>query len=152
MAAPLTGFAADVEVEQVRALLLNRRPDLLDEDADTRGHDLFVSAVRGTASEVAAVVGANPADGPRRDAAIWCTTLGVASLIESSLFPEQQGGDGGRADDLRRRFEAALKKLGTLDDDTGIAAPAGPQGTFPDPTPYPDPARGPAPGWYGSTW
>lgn len=142
MADGLVGLAGDVLVDQVRALLLNRRPDLLDEDASPTEHALYIQSVRGIATEVTAVVGDSIAGG-KRDTAVWCITLGVAHLIEAALFPEQQLGEFARAEVLRRRYESVLALLGRQNDDSGVVPPLGPIGSFPPPMPYPDPATVP---------
>lgn len=137
----LTGLAAAVSVEQVRSLLLNRSPDLLDEDASETEHNLFLDSANGIATEVRAVVGDITPDTDLHRTAVWAVTLGVASLIEAALFPEQQLGDFARSEVLRRRYEAVLKLLGSANKDTGVVTQATSVGAFPDPVPYPDPAR-----------
>lgn len=147
---PLTGLAADVDVAQVRALLLNRSPNLLDEDASPTEHDLFVESANGIGTEVRAIVGDPAADSDLRAAAVWAVTLGAAHLIEAALFPEQQLGEFARAEVLRRRYESVLKLLGSANKDTGVVDRVASAGAFPDPVPYPDPARPAYAGnWFG---
>lgn len=139
MADGLEGIAGDVLIGQVRALLLNRSPDLLDEAASPTEHALYVESVRGIATEVTALVGASVSGG-KRDTAVWAVTLGAAYLIEAALFPEQQLGEFARAEILRRRYEAVLAMLQGQSDTTGVVPPPAPLGTFPPALPYPDPA------------
>lgn len=146
--ADLIGLAADLEVEEVRSLLLNRRPDLLDETASPAEHDMFVSVANGIATEVRAVVGDPAAGSNLRVTAVWAVCLGTAYMIEAALFPEQQLGEHARSEILKRRYDAVMKLLGSLNkDDDGSTVGAGvSRGEFPDPTSYPDPAR---PAYYG---
>jgi hypothetical protein len=140
---PLTGIAASVDRQRVLAQLLNRAPELLEDDPPN--HALFIENVRGVASEVIPVIGTDdPPAGPVRDMAVWCITLGVAAHLEAALFPEQQLGEDGRAEYLRRRY---LGVLADLRRQTGRIAP---MGAFPPAPPewWPEPAPGVRPGPY----
>lgn len=132
----LDGLAAEVEIEQVHALLLARTPAILDEESED--HALYESSVKGTTAEVVAVAGENP-DGAYRDLAVWAITVGVAAQLESALFPEQQLGDGSRAATLQKRYEGLLARLGAATQAVGtVPSIARPRGSFPDARPYPD--------------
>ncbi|RYZ31624.1 MAG: hypothetical protein EOP01_02985 [Propionibacteriaceae bacterium] len=120
-------LAAALKRDAVLAHLLARTPELLQrEDFEA----VYAAEVEGIAAEVIDIAG----DPELADAAsplrLRALSLGVASSIESSLFPEQQLGDSGRADQLRARFVAVLAQL---------------RGRYPD-----GPASNPAPTRYYS--
>jgi len=139
----LDGIAAAVSKDQVSALLLARAPQLL--DSETEESTLFEETVRGIATEVIPLAGANPDPGPRHDLAVWCITLGTAAQLEAALFPEQQGpGDLGRAAFLERRYLRALAQLQAIplgeNGEDGATPALGPVGDFPPAERFPDPA------------
>lgn len=104
----MTRLAASLNRDAVLVHLQARVPDVL------RREDfgaLYDAEIEGVASEVIAIAGdpdVDDVDSPLRRRAL---SLGVASSIESSLFPEQQLGDTTRADALQRRFVAVLALL-----------------------------------------
>lgn len=100
-------LAEAVTPERVQALLTGRTPGLL--EAPER-YGLFMSIVAGITTEVTNIVGPTPT-GWVRDSALWAITLGSASLIEESLFPEQQNGDATRAQQLQTRYLGVLADL-----------------------------------------
>lgn len=103
-----TRLAGTLDRNAVLVHLQARTPEIL------RRQDweaLFEAEADGVATEIAAVAGdplVDDLDSPLRRRAL---ALGVASSIESSLFPEQQLGEGGRASELRQRFLAVLAML-----------------------------------------
>lgn len=107
MAEPLRGLAAAVDTARIQSLLITRSPQILS-DPDTQ--HLLVEVLRGVASEVSLIVGPAPV-GAVLDLATWAVTLGVAASLEEALFPEQQGGDSGRAEQLQRRYLGVLADL-----------------------------------------
>lgn len=136
----LDGLAADVDPQQVHALLLARQPAILDEDSEE--HALFEAEVKGITTEVVAVTGDEPAAGPYRDLAVRAIEVGVAAQIEYALFPEQQLGDTSRGATLQARFERLLAQLGASADAGGALPTIGrPGGSFPAARAYPDPAE-----------
>lgn len=133
----LEGLAADVDIEQVHALLLARAPSILEPESPDAA--LFEASVNGIAAEVVAITGTNPT-GEYRKLAAWAITLGVAMQLESALFPEQQLGDGSRAANLQKRYEALLVRLASAKAAAGdVPGVARPVGSFPAARPYPDP-------------
>lgn len=131
----------EVDLTQVSALLLARAPQVL--DPDSADHGLYLALVAGIAAEVVAITGPEPTDAEYRALAVQTIAVGAAAQLEFALFPEQQLGDGARGQQLQARYEALLARLGAsphaAGDTPGTAVPA-PQGSFPDPLPYPDPA------------
>lgn len=133
----VTPLVEAVTTVAVEALLAERPPLGLDADSDRTA--LFAATVRGVAARVAPYVGTAPPAGLRRDLAIEAITVGVASRIEASLFPEQQGlGDQGRARVLALEFDSMLAQLRDLPadgldegDGTGVGNVPAPQGEFP---------------------
>lgn len=137
----LEGLAADVDIDQVHALLLARTPSIL--EPDSPDYALYEGSVRGVTTEVVAITGANPS-GTYRELAVWAITVGVAAQLESALFPEQQLGDSSRAATLQARYDTLLGRLASSKDAGGdIASVARPVGSFPAATAYPDPAEQP---------
>lgn len=136
----LEGLAAEVDIQQVHALLLARQPAIL--DADTEEYALLEAEIKGITTEVVAVTGAEPPEGPYRDLAVRAIEVGVAAQIEYALFPEQQLGDGSRGAMLTARYEALLARLGASADAAGTLPTIGrPVGSFPVARAYPDPAE-----------
>ncbi|MFW6776075.1 hypothetical protein ACOACO_17460 [Nocardioides sp. CPCC 205120] len=148
----VTGLASEVKRERIHSLLLARVPSILQE-----GHEhaaLLQEHLRSVTSEVVAVVGRNPAEGLLRDLAITAIAYGVAAEIEFALFPEQQLGEDARGRELRRRYDTFLTRLAAAaaaaapaDPDAPLTSPLSPTGSFPAPSPYPDPAE-PARRWW----
>lgn len=126
----LEGLAADVDVQQVHALLLARTAPLPEEGSEER--PLYEATVRQVTAEVVAVTGGEPQDA-YRGLALAAIALGVAAQLEFALFPEQQGlGTDGRGAALQRRYEALLVRLGTSAAAAGsIPTIAHPTGDFP---------------------
>lgn len=156
---PLSPLGSAVELEMIGSLMTARPPELTeDPDGDSDGDGrlelspLLEASVRGICAEVQPYVGsAKPDDvatAARWDLAVWAVTLGVASQLEASLFPEQQGlGDAGRAAILGARYREALARLagrlpGDVVSDGDSDRPPAPQGNFPLPLCYPDPLFG----------
>lgn len=130
----LEGLAADVNVQQVHALLLARTPSILEPTSDD--HSLYEAEVQGITTEVVAVAGPTPT-GAYRDLALRAITVGVAAQLEFGLFPEQQLGDTARGRMLQERYERLLGQLGGSDGAAGeIPAVARPIGDFPEPDGY----------------
>ncbi|WP_243061150.1 hypothetical protein [Nocardioides sp. SR21] len=135
----LDGIAADVDVQQVHALLLARQPAILDPTSEE--HELFASEVKGIATEVVAITGPSPT-GTFKDLAVRAIEVGVAAQIEYALFPEQQLGDGSRGAMLTARYEALLARLGAAANAAGeVPGVARPVGSFPTARRYPDPVE-----------
>lgn len=137
----LTGLAAEVDPDQVHALLLARSPALLDPESDE--HVLYEATVRQIVAEVIAITGPDPQDDEYRDLALATIALGVAAQLEFALFPEQQGlGDTGRGAALQARYEALLARLASSKLAAGeLPTIAHPVGNFPTALSYPDPAE-----------
>ncbi|MDI6911477.1 hypothetical protein [Nocardioides sp.] len=132
----LEGLAADVDVQQVHALLLARQPAILDPASEE--YALFESEVKGITTEVVAVTGAEPPAGAYRDLAVRTIEIGVAAQIEYALFPEQQLGDGSRGAILQARYERLLAQLGASSSAGGdVPTTPVPQGDFPPACPDP---------------
>ena len=117
-APPLGGLAALVTVEDVRQHLLGRSPQLLDDPTQA---GVLNSVLRGIAAEVQAITGPDPADPDVRALALWCISLGAAARIETSLFPEQQYGDQGRAQLLTASYLGVRAQLSAK---VGVSATA----------------------------
>lgn len=134
-------LSEDVTPTGVEAHLVGRPVGILIDSPENLA--LFESLVGGITTEVVPLVGEDPDPGPKRSMAVWAITIGTAAMIESSLWPEQQGpGDLGRANVLTAKYEALLAQLRSSFAPTeGAALANGPRGTFPDPCDYPDPAR-----------
>lgn len=139
----LSALAGEVKVAAVRSLLLARDPNVLNPD-EAETFIGFLEVLNGIATEVESIVGTNPATNVRK-LAVWAITVGVASSIESSLFPEQQiGGQDASASQLQIRYLSLLKRLGSLPgagSAEGALGILGPVGDFPSALAYPDPAR-----------
>lgn len=132
----LEGLAAEVDIDQVQALLLARAPSILQRDSEE--YALYEGTVNGITTEVVSITGPNPT-GEYRSLAAWTITLGVAAQLESALFPEQQLGDGSRSANLQRRYEALLARLaGSKAADGETPGVARPLGDFPGPEGYAD--------------
>lgn len=141
----LEGLAADVDIQQVHALLLARTPAIL--DAASEDHALYEAEVQSIAAEVVTVTGPTPT-GAYRDLALRTIAVGVAAQIELSLFPEQQMGDTARAVTLEARYEKLMARLGAAVSAAGeIPTVARPVGNFPPARAYPDAAE---PCWPGT--
>ncbi len=136
----LTGLAADVDVDQVHALLLARTPELLDPTSPE--HGLYEAEVNGITAEVVSITGPEP-QGDYRTLTLRAITVGVAAQIEYGLFPEQQGlGDTSRGAMLQKRYERLLEQLASAKAAAGdIPSIARPTGSFPPARPYPDAAE-----------
>lgn len=105
---PPGGLAALVTADDVAQHLLGRSPQLLTDPAQA---GLLAAVVKGIAAEVQAITGPDPADPGVRDLAVWCISLGAAARIETSLFPEQQYGDQGRAQLLTASYLGVRAQL-----------------------------------------
>jgi hypothetical protein len=119
--APLTGIAADIRLERLQALMINRPPDCL---TDETAGPLVAETLRGIAAEVTAVTGPTPT-GDVRELAVWAVVLGAAASLEAALFPEQLLGDGARAEVLQRRYLGVLADLRRVVATTGTGGSAG---------------------------
>lgn len=130
----LDGLAAEVDVQQVHALLLARTPAILDPASED--HGLYEAELQGITTEVVSVTGPTPT-GAYRDLALRTITVGVAAQLEFGLFPEQQLGDTARGRMLQERYESLLARLGAAGDAAGdVPGVARPVGDFPDPAGY----------------
>lgn len=127
---PPGGLAAAVTADDVRQHLLGRSPQLLEDPAQA---GLLEAVVRGIAAEVEAITGPDPVDPQVRALAPWCISLGAAARIETSLFPEQQYGEQGRAQLLTASYLGVRAQLSAL---VGVSASA-PLSRFPPPAVWP---------------
>ena len=103
-----TRLAGTLDRQAVLVHLQSRTPEIL------RRQDfsaLYDAEVAGVATEIVAIAGDPPLDDLDSPLRLRALSLGVASSIESSLFPEQQLGDTGRSSELRQRFLAVLAIL-----------------------------------------
>lgn len=142
----LEGLAADVDPNQVHALLLARTPAILDPTSED--HALYEAEVQGITTEVVSVTGATPTDG-YRGLTLRTITVGVAAQLEFGLFPEQQLGDTSRGQVLQARYEKLLERLASAKEASGdIPTAPRPGGSFPAAGAYPDPAERCSPAGY----
>ena len=136
----LTGLAAEVTPPMVAALLVRRKPNVLDQTVGDPPERLFDITVMQIMAEVMAVTGPNPL-GARRDLALQCAAYGVGSSIEYSLVPEQQiAGGQGRGWFLKLKFDQLLADLRAMPAGGGTAGGLS-RGNFPKAPTYPDPIR-----------
>lgn len=149
-----TKLIDSIDIEDVRHLLVSRSTSFIRDD-DPK----YLGILKGVATEVISIVGANPPAGTVRDLAEWAITLGVAAFVDESIAPEQvldddQGSTGSSI--LQRKYLAVLAQLRGLpaSGEEG-ALPANvllPLGSFPDPLPDLDgliPDRPLSRGWLG---
>jgi hypothetical protein len=146
----LTELAAHVTAAMVEAHLIARPPGVL--SGSEENTTLFESLTRGITTEVVPLVGTDPPPSAKRDLAVWAISIGTAGMVESALWPEQQGpGDLGRARILLDRFQELVARLrgwtgdpdvdGETGDSDGVPSP---RGRFPAAQPWPDPISPPA--------
>lgn len=140
----LTGLAENVTAAMVEAHLIGRPPGVLSGSPENIA--LFESLAGGITTEVVPLVGTDPPASAKRDLAVWAISIGTAGMVESALWPEQQGpGDLGRARILLDRFQELVARLrgwtgdpdvdGETGDSDGIPSPVG---NFPVAPCYPD--------------
>lgn len=134
----LSGLAALVEDGDVHAQLLQRAPELFDEEDNAAA---LISIKRGVGIEVQQLCGGVPPEGDLRELAVWAVVLGVAAQVETALFPEQSLGDGGRAQVLQGRYLGVRAQLAAAIN-SGAGGPGAGNGVrfggFEPPQPWPD--------------